>query len=379
MERKDALFSERLGRTINLKKQNGGISNFCDIFKQLRKSSMNNLRKLQSGLQRWEYFGDFKMVSSQQSLLRSFSTAFLSRESFPSYVKIVEVGPRDGLQNEKTFIPTESKIKFIDMLSQSGLPVIEVASFVSPKWVPQMKDHREVMQGIHKNPAVSYPVLTPNIQGFNAAVESGAEVVAIFGAASETFSRKNLNCSIEESLKRFEKVCEAALEKMVRVRGYVSCVVGCPYEGEIKPEAVTRLTKSLLDMGCYEVSLGDTIGVGTPGSIQRMLEDVTKTVPVSRLALHCHDTYGQALSNILTGLKFGITAVDSSTSGLGGCPYAKGASGNVATEDVIYMLHGMGIETGVDMQKVIEASNYISSVLQKSPASKVTVAYNSKL
>ncbi|CAB4004027.1 hydroxymethylglutaryl- lyase, mitochondrial isoform X2 [Paramuricea clavata] len=242
-----------------------------------------------------------------------------------------------------------------------------------------MMDHREVMQGIHKNPLVSYPVLTPNIQGFDAAVESGAEVVAIFGAASETFSRTNLNCSIEESLKRFEKVCEAALKKMVRVRGYVSCVVGCPYEGEIKPEAVTRLTKSLVDMGCYEVSLGDTIGVGTPGSMEKMLEDVTKVVPASRLALHCHDTYGQALSNILTGLKFGIATVDSSTSGLGGCPYAKGASGNVATEDVIYMLHGMGIETDVNLEQVIEASNYISTFLKRPPASKVTVAYNSKL
>ncbi|XP_028404939.1 hydroxymethylglutaryl-CoA lyase, mitochondrial-like [Dendronephthya gigantea] len=317
----------------------------------------------------------------RRTLLRSTKIveAFSTQCSYPSYVKVVEVGPRDGLQNEKKFIPTESKIKFIDMLSNSGLPVIEVTSFVSPKWVPQMKDHQEVMRGIHKNPEVSYPVLTPNIQGFNSAVESGAEVVAIFAAASETFSRKNLNCSIDESLKRFEKVSDAAVDKMVKIRGYVSCVVGCPYEGEIKPEAVTKLTQTLIDMGCYEVSLGDTIGVGTPGSFERLLEDVTKVVSPSRLALHCHDTYGQALSNILTGLKFGIATVDSSTSGLGGCPYARGASGNVATEDVLYMLHGMGIETGVDLEKIIEASNYISSILGKPTASKVTVAHNSKL
>ncbi|XP_046854274.1 hydroxymethylglutaryl-CoA lyase, mitochondrial-like [Xenia sp. Carnegie-2017] len=340
--------------------------------------NVNGFRTLCTSFLRQHGVKNFKMILSKVNTSwsrRSLSTLDL----YPRYVNIVEVGARDGLQNEQMFVPTEAKIQFINMLSKTGLPVIEVTSFVSPKWIPQMKDQNEVFLGIQKDPQISYPVLVPNIQGFHAALKAGAEVVAIFGAASETFCRKNINCSISESLKRFEVVCEAASKNMVRVRGYLSCVVGCPYEGDIKPEMVAKITKSLLDMGCYEVSLADTIGVGTPGSFENMLREVTKTVPASRLALHCHDTYGQALSNIRTGLEFGIATIDSSTSGLGGCPYAKGASGNVATEDVVYMLHGMGIKTGVNLNKLLEASNYISSILKKVPSSKVAIALNSKM
>ncbi|XP_054894097.1 hydroxymethylglutaryl-CoA lyase, mitochondrial [Poeciliopsis prolifica] len=294
--------------------------------------------------------------------------------ALPQTVKIVEVGPRDGLQNEKTVVPTEAKINLINMLSESGLPVIEATSFVSPKWVPQMADQVEVMKGISKKPGVSYPVLTPNLKGFQAALKAGASEVAIFGAASELFSKKNINCSVEESLQRFEEVMKAAKEAAVPVRGYVSCVVGCPYEGQVAPEKVAHVAKCLYSMGCYEISLGDTIGVGTPGSMTKMLEAVTKEVPVSALAVHCHDTYGQALANILIALQMGISVVDSSVAGLGGCPYAHGASGNVATEDVVYMLHGLGIETGVDLAKLMDAGAFICRTINRKTSSKVAQA-----
>uniref|UniRef100_A0A3P8TQ91 hydroxymethylglutaryl-CoA lyase n=1 Tax=Amphiprion percula TaxID=161767 RepID=A0A3P8TQ91_AMPPE len=294
--------------------------------------------------------------------------------TLPDKVKIVEVGPRDGLQNEKTIVPTEAKINLIDMLSESGLPVIEATSFVSPKWVPQMADQVEVMKGISRKPGVSYPVLTPNLKGFQAAVKAGAAEVAIFGAASELFSKKNINCSVDESLQRFDEVMKAAKEAGVPVRGYVSCVVGCPYEGKVAPEKVAHVAKRLYSMGCYEISLGDTIGVGTPGSITAMLEAVSKEVPVSALAVHCHDTYGQALANILVALQMGISVIDSSVAGLGGCPYAQGASGNVATEDVVYMLHGLGIQTGVDLSKLMDAGAFICRTLNRKTSSKVAQA-----
>ncbi|XP_029900408.1 hydroxymethylglutaryl-CoA lyase, mitochondrial [Myripristis murdjan] len=295
-------------------------------------------------------------------------------KNLPERVKIVEVGPRDGLQNEKTIVPAETKIHLIDMLSDSGLPVIEATSFVSPKWVPQMADQVEVMKGISRKPGVSYPVLTPNLKGFQAAVKAGATEVAIFGAASELFSKKNINCSVDESLQRFEEVMKAAKEANVPVRGYVSCVLGCPYEGKVAPGKVAHVAKRLYSMGCYEISLGDTIGVGTPGGMTEMLEAVSREVPVSALAVHCHDTYGQALANILIALQMGISVVDSSVAGLGGCPYAQGASGNVATEDVVYMMHGLGIHTGVDLSKLMDAGAFICRSLNRKTNSKVAQA-----
>uniref|UniRef100_A0A1A8S3K7 hydroxymethylglutaryl-CoA lyase n=3 Tax=Nothobranchius TaxID=28779 RepID=A0A1A8S3K7_9TELE len=303
-----------------------------------------------------------------------YSAGIKASQALPETVKIVEVGPRDGLQNEKVVVPTEAKINLINMLSESGLPVIEATSFVSPKWVPQMVDQVEVMKGIKKKPGVSYPVLTPNLRGFQAAVKAGASEVAIFGAASELFSKKNINCSVEESLQRFDEVMKAAKEAAVPVRGYVSCVVGCPYEGKVAPEKVAHVAKRLYSMGCYEISLGDTIGVGTPGSMTEMLEAVSREVPVSALAVHCHDTYGQALANILVALQMGISVVDSSVAGLGGCPYAQGASGNVATEDVVYMLHGLGIKTGVDLLKLMDAGAFICRALNRKTNSKVAQA-----
>jgi len=300
--------------------------------------------------------------------------------SLPSSVRIVEVGPRDGLQNEKVLVPTSVKVEFISRLAGAGLTHVEATSFVSPKWVPQMADHKEVMTSITTlpYPSVSYPVLVPNIKGLDAAVECGAKEVAIFGAASESFSKKNINCSIDESLARFEPVLNSAKEAGVKVRGYVSCVVGCPYEGSIDPKKVAMVAKIMLDMGCYEISLGDTIGVGTPGTIRAMLEEVEKVVPLSKVAVHCHDTYGQALANILTALQMGVGVVDSSTAGLGGCPYAKGASGNVSTEDVVYMLHGMGIQTGTNLDKLVEAGRFISSHLNRDTMSRVGRATQAK-
>lgn len=295
-------------------------------------------------------------------------------QSMPSFVKIVEVGPRDGLQNEKNFVPTPVKIELIKMLASSGLPVVEATSFVSPKWVPQLADAKDVMEAVRNIPGVRFPVLTPNLKGFEAAMAAGAKEVAIFAAASESFSKSNINCTIKESLVRFKDVASAAEKSSIPVRGYVSCVVGCPVEGKVPPAQVAYVAEELYNMGCYEISLGDTIGVGTPGSVVPMLEAVLNVVPVEKLAVHFHDTYGQALSNILASLQMGIITVDSSISGLGGCPYAKGASGNVATEDVVYMLNGLGIKTGVDLPRLLLAGEFICKHLERSPGSKAFIA-----
>jgi isopropylmalate/homocitrate/citramalate synthase len=293
---------------------------------------------------------------------------------YPDAVRIVEVGPRDGLQNEASAVATETKIAFIDRLSATGLPVIEAGAFVSPKWVPHMADSADVVRQINKKQHVRYVILTPNMKGFEAAVTAGADAVAVFAAASETFSRKNVNCSIADSLARFRPVCEAAAERGIWVRGYVSCALGCPYEGAVPPEAVARLARALLDMGCAEVSLGDTIGVGTPAQAREMVAAVAAQVPIERLAAHFHDTYGQALANLLAVLEEGVRTIDSSVAGLGGCPYAPGAAGNVATEDVLYMLHGLGIDTGVDLDAVAAAGRFICDALGRPPASKVSLA-----
>jgi isopropylmalate/homocitrate/citramalate synthase len=296
----------------------------------------------------------------------------------PARVRIVEVGPRDGLQNEPQSVPTATKIELVNRLADAGLPAVEAGAFVSPKWVPQMADSGAVLAGIRRKPGVAYPVLVPNMQGFESAVAAGVEEIAIFGAASETFSHKNINCSIAESLERFAPVAQAARAKGMRVRGYISCVAGCPYEGAIAPAAVAAVAKALDVMGCYELSLGDTIGVGTPGKVRAMLEAVAREVPVARLAVHLHDTYGQALANLYAALEMGVATADSSVAGLGGCPYAKGASGNVATEDVVYMLDGLGIETGVDLGQVFEAGRFICAALGREPTSKVAKALAAK-
>ena len=297
---------------------------------------------------------------------------------FPSKVSIVEVGARDGLQNEKAILSAKDKVHLVDLLSACGLKRVEAGSFVSPKWVPQMADSDDVFNGISRATDVIYSALTPNLKGFEAALSVGVDEVAIFGAASESFSQKNINCSISESLKRFEPIIAAANVHEIPVRGYVSCVMGCPYEGDIAIESVAQVSKTLRDMGCYEISLGDTIGTGNPESTARLLEHVGQHVPVTDLAVHFHDTYGQALVNIYTALQYGITSVDSAVAGLGGCPYAKGASGNVATEDVLYMLNGLGIETGVSMDKLLLATEFISSVLKRKPISKVANAMMAK-
>ncbi|WP_110641959.1 hydroxymethylglutaryl-CoA lyase [Salinicola sp. CPA57] len=296
----------------------------------------------------------------------------------PRRVSIVEVGPRDGLQNEAEPIVTAAKLELIDRLGAAGLKRIEAASFVSPKWVPQMADHREVMTGIRRRPGVIYSALTPNLKGLEAALECGVEEVAVFAAASESFSHKNINCSIAESLERFAPVIERAREANVRVRGYVSCVLGCPYEGEIAPARVAEVSKALYEMGCYEISLGDTIGVGTPLKAKRLLEAVAKEIPRDKLAAHFHDTYGQALANLYAVLEEGIGVIDSAVAGLGGCPYAKGATGNVATEDVIYLLNGLGIESGVNLDKLAETGVWITQNIGKPNRSKVGVALAAK-
>lgn len=316
-----------------------------------------------------------KSLSSSSSL--SFSTSSRdSTHSLPSYVKIVEVGPRDGLQNEKLVVPTHVKIDLIHRLVDAGCPVVEATAFVSPKWVPQMADASDVLSGIDWKPGVGYPVLAPNLRGFQAAVEAGAKEVAVFAAASETFSRTNINCTIEESLERFLPVTQAAVESGVAVRGYVSCVLGCPYEGPVDPSTVVRVTQALFDMGCYEVSLGDTIGVGNAGTTSRLLDALVGAEGVERenLAVHFHDTYGQALANILVALQKGINVVDTAVAGLGGCPYARGASGNVATEDVVYMLNGLGIKTGINLGLVVDAGEFITDALGKTPASRAATA-----
>jgi len=293
----------------------------------------------------------------------------------PTQVKIVEVGPRDGLQNEAKLISASDKITLIEKLVSAGISYIESGSFVSPKWVPQMATSTEIFKTLNRKNNVTYAALTPNIRGFENAMTVNVNEVAIFGAASESFSQKNINCSIEESLERFMPIMDAAKQANVKVRGYVSCVLGCPYEGDIAPENVAKVAKKLYEMGCYEISLGDTIGVGTPAKVTQMIQAVSAHVPINKLAVHFHDTYGQALTNIYAALQMGIKVVDSAIAGLGGCPYAKGASGNVATEDVVYMLNGLGIETGIDFTKLLEAGWYISDKLNKAPISKVSNAY----
>ncbi len=294
--------------------------------------------------------------------------------SLAAEVRIVEVGPRDGLQNEAAIVPTGIKVEFIRRLTDAGLKSIEATAFVSPKWIPQMADHDEVMRGLPRREGVSYPVLVPNLRGFEAAVAAGATEVAVFAAASETFSQRNINCSITESLERFAPIFDAARAVNVRVRGYVSCVLGCPYEGAVDPSRVAQVAAALHESGCFEISLGDTIGVGTPKRAQALIEVVAKRVPVDRLAGHFHDTYGQALANIYAALETGVTVFDSSVSGLGGCPFAPGAAGNVATEDLVYMLHGMGIETGVDLDRLIAAGAWICEKLGRETQSRVARA-----
>lgn len=294
--------------------------------------------------------------------------------SFPERVKIVEVGPRDGLQNEANTVPAEIKIQLVEMLADAGLPVIEVGAFVSPKWVPQMATSSEVFTRINKRPEVSYPMLVPNMKGLELALEAGVEEIALFAASTETFSRKNTNCSIAESIDRFNEVIDHAQAAGIKIRGYVSCVLGCPYEGKVSFETVSMITQKFFEKGCYEVSLGDTIGVGTAGEAQELIEILVRNAPVQQLAAHFHDTYGQALANIHAVMQCGVAVVDSSIAGLGGCPYAKGATGNVATEDVVYMLNGMGIETGVDMDRLLEAGRFISDFLGREPVSRAATA-----
>jgi hydroxymethylglutaryl-CoA lyase len=296
----------------------------------------------------------------------------------PQRVRIVEMGPRDGLQNEKREVPTAVKVELIERLAEAGLPAVEATAFVSPKWVPQMADHTEVMERVRRKPGVAYPVLTPNLKGFEAARAAGAAEVAVFGAATEAFSKRNINCSIAESLERFGPVCEAARAANIRVRGYISCVLGCPYEGEVSPAKVAEVAAALYAMGCYEVSLGDTIGVGTPGKTQAMIEACAKRVPVEHLAGHYHDTYGQALANIYASLELGMATFDASVAGLGGCPYAAGATGNVATEDVLYLLDGLGISTGIDFGRVVATGQWISAQLGREYGARAGKAFAAK-
>lgn len=297
---------------------------------------------------------------------------------FPRTVKIVEVGPRDGLQNESRHVPAAVKIELIERLGQAGLKTIEATAFVSPKWVPPMADAAEVMAGLSRRAGVRYPVLAPNLKGYEQARAAGAGEIAVFAAASEAFSQKNINCSIAESLERFRPVLAAAQRDGVAARGYVSCVVGCPYQGAVKPAAVAEVAARLAQMGCYEISLGDTIGVGTPAGVQDMLEAVAVRVPVGQLAGHYHDTYGMALANLYASLEMGVAVFDSSVAGLGGCPYAAGASGNVATEDVIYLLRGLGIETGVDLDRLVDAGAWICVQLGRETSSKTARAVLAK-
>ena len=296
--------------------------------------------------------------------------------SLPSHVRLVEVGPRDGLQNEAQPISVADKVRLVDALSAAGLSYIEVGSFVSPKWVPQMAGSAEVFAQIQRKPGVTYAALAPNLRGFEDAVVAGVKEVAVFAAASEAFSQRNINCSISESLERFAPIMAAARQQGISVRGYVSCVLGCPYEGDIAPEQVAAVARELYAMGCYEVSLGDTIGTGTAGATRRLFEVVGAQVPRDKLAGHFHDTYGQAIANVYASLLEGIEVFDSSIAGLGGCPYAKGASGNVATEDVVYLLDGLGIHTGIDLQALIGAGRQISQVVGRPSGSRVAKACN---
>ena len=296
----------------------------------------------------------------------------------PQRVRIVEVGPRDGLQNEKAIVPTAVKVALIDGLADAGLMTIEAAAFVSAKWVPQMADSAQVMAAIRRKPGVRYSVLTPNLKGFEAALAAGCDEVAVFVAASETFSQKNINCGIAQSLERARPVAQAAMAHGVRLRGYVSCVLGCPYEGDVAPQRVRDVAASLAALGCHEISLGDTIGTGTAGSTQALIACVSEVMPTTALAGHFHDTYGQALANIYVAMEMGVATFDSSVAGLGGCPYARGATGNVATEDVLYMCNGLGIETGIDMARLRIAGNAISDFLGRPPVSRVACALNAR-
>ncbi|CEF64334.1 3-hydroxymethyl-3-methylglutaryl-CoA lyase, cytoplasmic [Strongyloides ratti] len=299
-----------------------------------------------------------------------------SKESF----KVVEVGPRDGLQNEKQIIPTKTKVELINKLTTTGLKTVEATSYVSPKWVPQMADHNEVISLIEHTKGVSYPVLVPNMAGLNNALKNkDVKEIAVFGAASNTFSKKNTNCTIDESLVRLKEVTKHALDSGLTVRGYVSCIIGCPYEGKINPKIVANITEQLIDAGCYEVSLGDTIGVGSAGSMDNLLNEVLKAVPASKLAVHCHDTYGQALTNVLVAIEKGIRTADSSVAGLGGCPYAKGATGNLATEDLVYMLHDLGFKTGINIDKLVETGNWICNEMKRENVSKASNALKGKI
>lgn len=293
-------------------------------------------------------------------------------------VKIVEVGPRDGLQNEAQPIDAADKIALVNGLAEAGLKVIEAGSFVNPKWVPQMAGSEAVFEGITRHEGISYAALTPNLKGYERAVAVGASEVAIFAAASEAFSQKNINCSIDESIERFAPIMAAAKAANIPVRGYVSCVAGCPYEGDIAPSKVAEVAKTLFDAGCYEISLGDTIGTGTPASIEAVINACAETVPLAKLALHAHDTYGQALANIYSAIQLGVRVFDSSVAGLGGCPYAKGASGNVATEDLVYLLNGLGLKHGVDLDKLAAAGREICRILGRESQSKVARALAAK-
>jgi hydroxymethylglutaryl-CoA lyase len=295
-----------------------------------------------------------------------------------SAIHIVEVGPRDGLQNEKAIIPSEIKLEFIDRLVKAGLKTIETTSIVSPKWVPQMADHETIIQRLPQIPNVRFPILVPNKKGLDKAMALGVKHIAVFAAASETFSQKNINRSIKDSLAEYHDVIKTALAQGIQVRGYVSCVLGCPYEGEIKAKSVLEVTQVLLSAGCYEISLGDTIGVGTPSKARNLVKTLSAEIAVEKLALHFHDTYGQALSNIFACLDLGIQTIDSAVAGLGGCPYAKGATGNVATEEVVYMLEGMGIHTGIDLDLLIQAGEFLCRYLKQPNHSKVAVAILAK-
>ncbi|KAL7174416.1 hypothetical protein ACSBR2_033637 [Camellia fascicularis] len=345
----------------------------CDISNR-RTSSLGRNHVVYGTLCDSRYFPDhpYSSYCSDNGMRDITNKQFF--KGIPKYVKIVEVGPRDGLQNEKNVVPTSVKVELIRRLVSSGLSVVEATSFVSPKWVPQLADAKDVMEAVRNVEGARLPVLTPNLKGFEAAVAAGAKEVAIFASASESFSKSNINCSIEESLARYRAVAQAAKKLSIPVRGYVSCVVGCPVEGAISPSKVAHVAKELHDMGCFEISLGDTIGVGTPGNVLPMLEAVMAVVPVEKLAVHFHDTYGQSLPNILVSLQMGISTVDSSIAGLGGCPYAKGASGNVATEDVVYMLHGLGVKTNVDIWKLLQAGEFISKYLGRPSGSKTAIA-----
>ncbi|XP_051163524.1 hydroxymethylglutaryl-CoA lyase, mitochondrial [Leptopilina boulardi] len=312
-------------------------------------------------------------------IARNFFLKKINNKYYSDFVKIIEVGPRDGLQNEKKIIPTSIKVDFINKLSETGLKTVEVTSFVSPKWVPQMADNEQVFKQIKKYENINYPVLVPNVKGLEKAIEVGVKEIAIFGSPSETFSRKNTNCSVTENMLKMKEIIDLAKRNNLKIRGYVSCIIACPYEGAMKPFSVASLSSALLELGCYEISLGDTIGVGTPKKIKSLLNEIKEIGDFNKFALHLHDTYGQAIGNIYTGLDYGIRTFDSSVAGLGGCPYAEGASGNVATEDVLYFLNEQGLETGINLEKVAKVGDFISNQLERKNQSKVGNALLSKV